>query len=414
MKCKTTTCILLILLIAISVYLYIYQLDISYLTLMSKSRDAKNHRLRTEKTVVAYENMDLYLRMTTVNPLFVKLYKSVFVQSMRYFWPDNYSIVVVLDQEKTEDHIFGDTIRQTFPFPRTCFMQAPTVSGYSGFDRMQRDMFYPENCTSKKYVGFVDTDTMFITRVIPGMLFVADKPIIMGIYGTPISWYWSVMAQSTANIFKTNEVMRCMSYFPVIMKVDHIIEMRDYLSKLHNMPFDEVLRKLQSKVTVKEQTTFSQFSLMCQYVWMFHRNEYVFHLQFQRITPKKIVSQRENATYYDTHVKAEQKFPIASVSVHFKYVAGNWRKQETYRHSLRSGICYSGGFELCPEKCIQYRRTSVRRDMFEFESVNWTWDKRCIEAQEKHYREAATYDSLNYSDVIRNACNEVDTLTWSV
>ena len=27
-------------------------------------------------------------------------------------------------------------------------------------DRMQRDLFYPDLCTSKKYLAFVDTDTM--------------------------------------------------------------------------------------------------------------------------------------------------------------------------------------------------------------------------------------------------------------
>ena len=400
---------------AVSTYAYILHHMGYFYPAKSKGRNAnKPRRNWAGNTADAHENMDLYLRMTTAHPLLLKVYKGVFVQSMHYFWPANYSIVVVLDQEKPEDHIFGNTIRQTFPFPRTCFMRAPTVRGYSGYDRMQRDMFYPTNCTTKKYVGFVDTDTMFITRVIPEMFFVGDKPIIMGVYGHPINNVWSVASHSTANIFRAKEVMKCMSYFPVIMKVEHIIQMRVYLEKLHNMPFDKVLQTMKSNLKSGAATTFSQFNLMCQYVWMFHRDEYVFHLQFQPTSQQVVVPQREDPTYYDKLVTAEQKFPIAGVSVHYKYVPGNWVLPETYRNLLRSGICFSGGFELCPEKCKRYNKSSVRREMFEFDTVNWTWDKRCTEAQEKHYREATKYASSKYSDIIRNACNEVDTLTWSV
>ena len=53
--------------------------------------------------------MDLYLRMTAADEMFVELYKKVLVQSMRYFWPNNNSMVVVLDQEKSHDHEFGDS-----------------------------------------------------------------------------------------------------------------------------------------------------------------------------------------------------------------------------------------------------------------------------------------------------------------
>ena len=402
------------LVMAVSVVIYIYQMGNFYQILMSKTRNANNPRNWDGKPVDVHENMDLYLRMTTGHPILVKIYTGVFAQSMRYFWPDKYAVAVVLDGEKPKDHVFGEAIRKQFPFPKLCFMDPPTVPGYSGFDRMQRDMFYPENCTSKKYVGYVDTDTMFITRVIPEMLFIEDKPIIIGVYGNTTNNYWSVSSHSTANIFKTKEVMKCMSYFPVILKVEHVIQMRRYLEKLHNMPFDEILQKLKSNLDSGAASRFAQFNLMCQYVWMFHRNEYVFHLQFQPRPHQVIVPKREDPTYYDKMVTAEQKFPIARTSVHYKYVPWDWRKQETYRHLLRSGICFSGGFELCPDKCKQYNRSSVRTEMFEFDLMNWTWDKRCIMAQEHHYREAAKYASSNYSDIIRKACNEVDTLTWSI
>ena len=122
-----------------------------------------------------------------------------------------------------------------------------------------------------------DTDTMFVSRVVPEMLFVDGKPKVVASYGYIVHIWWQHASEDTFNLFKTKEVMRCMSYFPVIMKVEHIVERRKYLEKLHGMPFDDLL------VTVAQDTMkyFGQFNEFCQYIWMFHRDEYVFYLQHQ-------------------------------------------------------------------------------------------------------------------------------------
>ena len=196
-------------------------------------------------------------------------------------------------------------------------MDALTVPGYSGNDRMQRDMFYPERCTSKTYVAYVDTDSMFITRIIPEMLFVQNKPIIIAIFGNLTNDIWRHISQSTFNIFKEKEVMRCMSNFPVIMKTEHVVEAREYLEKLHNMPFDEIISKLRTE-------RFSQFNLMCQYIWMFHRSEYEFHFQLQaNVQPNLPTTTREDSQYYDRMVTTAQRLPIARLCTHYKYVNGN-------------------------------------------------------------------------------------------
>ena len=378
-----------------------------------ESNSVIQKRRNDDKSVVSHvkahdarTNMELYLRMTTVNPLLVKLYERVLVQSMQYFWPDNFSMVVVLDEEKPEDHAFGDAIKDTFPYPRICYMDPLTVPGYTGKDRMQRDMLYPERCTSKKYVAFIDTDTMFITRIIPEMLFVEGKPIIVAIYGNEKRRIYNEIAKSTAKAFKSKEVMRCMSYFPVIFKVEHILEMRQYLEKLHNMSVDEILIK--TKVSF-----FCQYHLMCQYAWMFHRDEYHFRFQ-QYVEAERRPLAREDSMYYDKMLTSEQRSPIVRSSAHYKYVRGDWKTQETYTDLFRYSICFSGGFELCPEKCREVNQTSVWQELFTFEGVDWTWDSRCLTAQEYHFNEIAKYDNSDYLDIIRKACYEVDTLTWSI
>ena len=372
-------------------------------TRRSSHRNTSTLSLKSDKGFSARENMDVYLRMTGRVPIFRMFYNNVLVQSMRYFWPDISSMVVVLDQEKPDDHEYGDTIRTTFPFPRICYMAKLTVPGYSGHNRMQRDMFYAEQCTSKRYVAFVDTDTMFITRIVPEMLFNGDKPIIIAIYGMPWIADWS---RSTAGIFKTKEVMRCMSSFPIIIKVEHLVEMRSYLENLHNISFDEILPKWR-------RVRFSQFNLMCQYIWMYHRSEYDFRFQLQtkgqgplenRVDPKIVSSMTTE----------EQRSPIARVSIHYKYFSTDWKSQTTYRNILRKSICFAGGFELCSNMCKIYKKSSVRIEMFNFAHINWTWDKRCKDAQDRHYKEVAKWNNQQYyTKIIRNACSEVDTLVLS-
>ena len=58
----------------------------------------------------AYGDMELYLRMTSTVPILTNFYENILVRSMQYFWPDISSMVVVLDQEKPEDHVFGNFI----------------------------------------------------------------------------------------------------------------------------------------------------------------------------------------------------------------------------------------------------------------------------------------------------------------
>ena len=352
--------------------------------------------------------LEIYLRMTSANQKLVNFYDNVLVRSMSYFWRDHCSMVVVLDKERSEDTKYGNAIQKVFPFPRACYMENVGIKGYSGRDRMQRDMFYPELCTSKKFIAYVDTDTMFVSRVVPEMLFVDGKPKVIGVYGYITNSWWAGTSQTVVDLFKTKEVMRCMSYFPVIMKAEHMTELRKYLEKLHGMTFDELLKK-KTKIAY-----LSQFNMMCQFVWMFHRDEYVFYLQFQPNQKPGISSPtREDETYFkDANLSNHQTFPQARISLHYKYILEDWQSQGMYRHLFKASVCFMGGFGLCPAVCFDYSQDSLRKEMFVFDTLDWTWDSRCMEAQRNHYKELAKYDSPAYRDVIRKACREVNSLVW--
>ena len=365
----------------------------------------KHDDIAVHNSVNIHDDIAVYLRMTTAKELFPRLYESVVVRSISYFWPKLASLFVVLDAERSEDHVFGGTIQKSFPYPRVCYMEPITNANLSGYDRMQRDMFYPEKCTSKKLVGFIDTDTIFIARVIPEVLFEDGKPIIIAVYGTTPDWTWDLAARSTAAIFKTKEVMKCMTYFPVIFKVEHIIAVRNYLEKLHNMSIENILH-------TKQSGFFSQFNLMCHYVWTFHRHEYSFYFQHKHF-PTSLSKGREDASYYKKYILPDNTHPFPRISDHYKYhnIYGNWKNQGTFRKLLKAGVCYAGGFERCSEKCKPFKKDSLRKEMFIFDHNDWTWDTRCISAQRKYYDETSKYDTPEYREVIQKACDEVDTLT---
>ena len=68
-------------------------------------------------------------------------------------------------------------------------LETSMLGGFSGHDRMQRDVYYPERCTARQFVAYIDTDTMFVTTVIPEMLFVDSKSTLSGTFvGTKVGY----------------------------------------------------------------------------------------------------------------------------------------------------------------------------------------------------------------------------------
>ena len=70
------------------------------------------------------------------------------------------------------------------------------------------------------------------------------------------------------------EPVRCMSYFPVVMKTQHVKEMREYIEKIHGKPLLEVTVEWINK----HQHIVAHFHVMCIFMWHFHPDEYDWHL----------------------------------------------------------------------------------------------------------------------------------------
>ncbi|KAK3607570.1 hypothetical protein CHS0354_011107 [Potamilus streckersoni] len=386
---------------------YIFKLHLWNYVITPTPLNNSNASYHEKETLAVIEDLELYLRMSSK---FLDKYESFLLPSLRYFWPGNVSIVIVLDEENAHDKELGKTLSLSYPYPRVEYQSPihPSIYHHYGHERMQRDFFYAEEKVRKRYVGYIDTDTVFVTRVIPELLFEMGKPVVIGAYGKDVEW-WGQVSVTTASMFKSKEVMRCMSYFPVIMKVSHIIELRQYMEKLHNKKFDEVYKTFSTG-------TFSQFNVMCQYIWMFHRDEYKFYFHLKSNNSgiwhgEGSSPGRQPYEFYQTNVSDQQKVPKPRAAIHYRYHR-NWTNPSTLQNVVKAGICFSGGFDLCPDLCKHLNRSGLQRELYRFEYNDWSWDQRCLDEQRKHYQLVTAQTDDEAVKSLKAGCVEVDHLSF--
>lgn len=133
-------------------------------------------------------------------------------------------------------------------------------------------MLWADNFTESEYVAFVDSDAVFLTAVDREDLFENGKPVINGRLGPHDEGdFWATAPAATYDTLHLNETMRCMSYFPVIVKTSHLAELRQYVVDVHggNQTFDEIFKKVSGR-----HFCFFQFNAICTYLFHFHQDAY--------------------------------------------------------------------------------------------------------------------------------------------
>ena len=359
----------------------------------------RNSRQQSVDPWANIPNFAIYVRFASFNPRWPKEFEDVFLRSMRLFFPmDRAKLLVVLDDERKEDHQLGEKLKTIWPKPDVCFLEPGDPSMYknNGKGRMFLDMLYPDNCTDIEYVGYVDTDTFFDTLVTPQLLFDTEdnnKPIIVAKIGETFIDCW---LEASFLFLRKKEVLQCMSTFPVMIKTEHMRQMRKEVSKLHGgKPFDEIFRD-----SAKSASCICQFSFMCNYLWYYHRDEYSWRMQMVpngdwRINKKDKIREQQvdREYYYDSNkVKPAWMVPIPRSSMHLRHgfdqngkAFTGYPPSSVIEEIIKEGLCYSAGFKYCPEKCTRFNETSLQKGLFLFEWSAWFWDKRCMTEQKKHY-----------------------------
>ena len=368
-------------------------------------------------------DFELYVRLTS-SPSFREQLENWLFKSIELFFPRRLaSTIIVFDSEKQADREYASKVLHKYDrFDiRVCYMDPipENIIHKWGKERMYLDMMHADSCKLSGYVGFVDVDTLFVTAVTQDLLFENGKPIVTGRIGVPRVPCWIDTAEYVLGL---KQVMQCMSYFPVIFKIEHIVEMRRYVEKLHGKPFMEVFKIAPMAVKVAS-TCFCHYSIMCNYMWYFYRTSYSWHLQ---VVPSgkwdgtRAIPSMVNATYFEKEVLPSEKIPIPRSSVHIRHFMLNGRYQDAvsaplwYTNKiLKEGFCYSFGHAICPEQCTDFDSKKLQDSLFAFENYRWQWDPRCLEAQFKHYQVVKDFlgkDQNGFITDVKNKTNVCDIL----
>ena len=342
-------------------------------------------------------DLDVYVRYTTAIPEFPKQAEAWLFRSISLFWPKNTKVVVVLDKENAADRVYGSKIKKSALSKKitfeVCYMEAypPEMIHHWGKMRMYMDMMHADLCTNATYVGLVDVDTLFTTAVTPSLVLEAGKPVVTGRIGQPRIPCW---IKSGEYVLGIKQVMQCMHYFPVTFKTAHLKEFRDYVAKLHGKDFKDVIAEAASKSNVRS-TCYCHYSMMCNYMWYHHRNEYAWHLQY--VKPTRPSTASVPYEYFVTEVKPYEKIPHPRSSQHIrhfmlngKYMDGVIPSERFVNDTLLEGLCYSFGVKRCGYLCNGYNVTSIHANLFNFENYDWLWDSRCMEKQLEHYQNVSS------------------------
>lgn len=170
-------------------------------------------------------------------------WRNILLRSLFRFWPLSIAKVgfimivneemkgqpLVVEAEKIMSELSGSFSRSVVKYSS----QNPYYR--TGHDRQQHMMMHADEYSSAPYIAFVDTDCFFQTYVDREDLFEDGKPVINGRYGMPqygVGDFWDKASNSTYLFTGEKEVMRCMSYFPVIIKREHLKLMREFIERV--------------------------------------------------------------------------------------------------------------------------------------------------------------------------------------
>lgn len=263
--------------------------------------------------------------------------------SLRLFWPEAHLTLVFDDTEQGRS-----LARRCGHLGRIGFVQPALNYMYT---RLQADPVTPA-----KFIGHVDDDTLFTTRVTREAIFDASgRPRVRGMVGLPDNEFWRLASHTTQRLLGWPEVARFMTYFPVVVKAEHFVEFRKFLAQRQQNADDFTLH----------QKGFSEFSLLLNYLYYFRGDEYSW--VFQGIS--RSVARRTEPLWL-------------SLSQHVLWSPGDGGHAELVKARLAEGYCRSTGGHA--KGCERLAR-GLHLDLFRFEGREWSMHPNASFAQEQHY-----------------------------
>ena len=263
-------------------------------------------------------------------------FENIFLRSLAFFWRKDYiNLLVVLDEESPYLEYFKAKITN-LSIPQTNYTRVvlnKLLFQMKGHDRQQWIQFWADNFTSSEYVGFVDTDTLFVSRVLHEDLFVGDKPRVQPIFGgPPLNSFWARVPSSTHRALGFKEKFKGMSYFPVVIKLSHLPFIREHIRKhLKKTTFDEAF-----KVILK--SSYSQFNLMVNVLYEFYHDEYKWNIDEQTFNWTGPPVNGQIKSIAEGGIRPyEIRSPYPRIAIHFNYEHLSFSSIEAI---MVKGYCY--------------------------------------------------------------------------
>eukprot|EP00899_Mesostigma_viride_P019646 jgi/Mesvir1/27683/Mv07402-RA.1 len=326
-------------------------------------------------------------------------FMGIFFFSLQLFWPlDKTRLVVVTPsnsptpaRDTLVSRVDSAAKSASLAGARVAFHVAPRgQEGEDGWDRQQRFMFWAENFTDAEFVGFFDSDTVFTGVVQEQDLFdEARRPVLIVIYGYP-NVHYRHASNVTNFALGMLEPFRHMDQFPVIIKTEHLREIREHIvSHVGWGDFDEAFTRVRE---ASDHAFYSQFNIMVTYLWYKRRDEYVWRIQGFEVPwdgeapPGHVPNNPSQVGKLQPYM-----FPWPRIAAHWNWegikVARNparWlRPNDYYFHLMRDGVCYSLPLGLPSDKvfpmCIGLNLSDIYVWQWDFERHDWTWHP-CVPA----------------------------------
>ena len=337
-------------------------------------------------------NKKTIVKMTLLCRLFAGEYtllQLALLHSMSVFWNATRfgRLIIILDDESLNDHILGNSLEKEYDWITVKYEKPMSHIYHSGGrSRSQWSNFWSDNYTDKEYIGIVDNDAIMVTLPTESDFFRDGKPIIQAKLGIGGDAWWHKTPRSTQIALGLPEMARCMSYFPVIIKRKHFIMMRAHICKnAGRTDFDEVFQNFSAP------DEYSQFSIFCNYLWYFHRDEYEW--RFMEDPPGWIKNGHPGVFVGQTndysHVNENNTKPVAKVFIHYNYHRDEFDRLHQNNY-ITQGYCFATNFSdpvIC-NRSLPLHGDTLHKTLFRFDYKDWLYDEPgCVAAHEEHYRD---------------------------
>ena len=298
----------------------------------------------------------------------------IFYSSIIFFWPkDQINLLLIIDDEQQEIEYHKKNLLKIVG-NRTNYTRVVTnkivYNDISGHDRQQHIMMWADNFTKSEYIGFVDSDTLFVSRLLPEDLFHFDKPRVQPVFGgPPLNEFWRKTSLSTYLALGFKEKFKGMSYFPVVVKRSHLPFIREHIRKnLNKTTFYEAWRYLLDK-----KRPYSQFNLMVNVLYQFFHDEYSWHITEETLNWSGPPAEGQVSNISEAGIRKQEIYdPYPRLSIHWSYERLFSQKFASFQEVIQTGHCYGLNSNLL-SKYKYCQNINIENDVNLFE---WRFETR--------------------------------------